>query len=124
MNGYSTVSEKIALGEYNSKLTHPERLKRPTMPSLGVTPEIARKFADDLEKFEKNEAEIKKAREAYRRDVNRLEHEVFRADLEAEYGTADHPKAQKLWDKAWEHGHSGGLNNVLYWYDEFYELIA
>lgn len=47
----------------------------------------------------------------------------FRADLEDEYETAGHPKADKLWELAWDYGHSSGLREVELHYAEFAELV-
>lgn len=47
----------------------------------------------------------------------------FRTALETEQGTTGHPKAQKLWDLAWEHGHVGGWMEVRFWYTEMLELV-
>lgn len=121
--GYGIVSDNITNGKYKVTLEYPERLEKPRMPSFNVTPAMAREYADKLEEYEKNKVAIDEAKRAYNAEVHRLEQVVFREDLEAEYGTKDHKLAQKLWDKAWEHGHSDGLNNVLYWYDEFAEFI-
>ena len=72
-------------------------------------------------------------REAYRQEDRRIEQQ-FRIDLENAYGIRvetgspnfqilRHPLADRLWAKAWEHGHANGFNEVLYWYDELVELV-
>ena len=53
------------------------------------------------------------------KDVNN----EFKAALEEEYGTKGNPKADKLWEKAWEMGHSNGFYEVEGCYDELSELI-
>ncbi len=120
---YSAIKDKIENGDYASKLVYPERLTKPKMPTFNVTPEVARKFADDLEAYNGSIDAVNAAKEAYRVDTNRLEREVLRADLAASYGLVDHPKEKMVWDKAWEHGHSNGLSDVLYWYDEFADMV-
>jgi hypothetical protein len=62
------------------------------------------------------------ARDAYNADVNQKMAQ-FKADLEAEYGMVGHPKADKLYAKAWDMGHSSGLNEVMYYYDDLSELV-
>jgi len=47
----------------------------------------------------------------------------FRSFLEQEQGTTGHPKAQHLWDLAWEHGHANGYLEVCFWYSELKVLI-
>ena len=59
----------------------------------------------------------------YHEETWRLEAQL-RADLEQEFGTAGNPKADKLWGKAWEHGHSGGYSEVANCYSDLYELIV
>lgn len=58
----------------------------------------------------------------YSKDEGRL-CEVFRLDLLEENGVSYHPKADKVWQLAWAHGHSAGLYEVLYYFEEFVELI-
>lgn len=48
---------------------------------------------------------------------------MVKADLEEEYGVIGHPKADKLWEIAWEHGHSSGYHDVACHYAELVELI-
>lgn len=46
------------------------------------------------------------------------------AALEAETGIGPtHPKWDKVWWFAWEHGHASGLHEVIYWFLEVAELI-
>jgi hypothetical protein len=63
-----------------------------------------------------------KARQSIQ-DSKRLKELQFRADLEAEFGMAGHPKAGKIWDKAWEDGHSYGLVEVVNTYAELVDLL-
>jgi len=48
---------------------------------------------------------------------------LLRNDLAAEHGVAEHPKEQKLWDLAWDHGHSSGFGEIITYYEEFVELL-
>lgn len=49
---------------------------------------------------------------------------LFRSDLEDEYGVPhDHPKAQLLWERAWDLGHANGLYEVLNHYEDLVDLI-
>lgn len=47
----------------------------------------------------------------------------LRDDLEEENGFVGHPKAKRLWDKAWEFGHSAGLHEVVLYYRDLADLI-
>jgi hypothetical protein len=47
----------------------------------------------------------------------------FREDLIAEYHMTNHPKANKIFDKAWELGHSKGHEEVEYYFQDLTELF-
>lgn len=64
----------------------------------------------------------KAVQEAYNQEEVRLV-ELFRADIETEYGMVGHPKASLLFSKAWERGHSGGFCEIAIVYDDLVELI-
>lgn len=70
----------------------------------------------------------KETRKEWQMDNSRLCHIVFKTDLEQENGIyratgdrTDHIDA--LFDKAWSEGHSSGLMEVVYHYEELLELI-
>jgi len=58
----------------------------------------------------------------YQEERKRLEEE-FRKDLIAEYKMSHHPKANKLFNKAWDMGCSNGLQDVEYYFQDLIELI-
>jgi hypothetical protein len=62
------------------------------------------------------------------RSIYRIENarllEVFRKDLEHEYGMIGHPKADVLWRLAYDRGHSAGYNEIYNEYDELSVLIT
>lgn len=60
--------------------------------------------------------------DAYRVDEQRLKQD-FREDMAKEEGVFGHSKEPKLFNLAWEHGHSSGLSEVLNYYQEFVELV-
>lgn len=70
----------------------------------------------------RNSEESHRQRMAWRAEESRLL-DLLRADLEEEFYMATHNKRQKLWDKAWEHGHSDGFAQVYYHYEDLHELI-
>jgi len=82
---------------------------------VGTIRQIEAARADAIER---GEAEYKEARRAYGAETARLEAQ-FKADLEEETGLQNHPKKDKLYAKAWERGHSGGLSEV---YNEYLDL--
>ena len=55
--------------------------------------------------------EARKQFAAYRKEEERL-YGLFRADLLAELGITEHPKADTLFRIAWDRGHSSGFSEV------------
>ena len=58
----------------------------------------------------------------YQEENLRLQEE-FRKDLIAEYKMSHHPKANQLFNKAWDMGCSGGLEDVEYYFRDLIELF-
>jgi hypothetical protein len=58
----------------------------------------------------------------YHEETKRLQEE-FRKDLIAEYKMSHHPKADKLFNKAWDMGCAGGLEEVEYYFRDLVELF-
>jgi beta-xylosidase len=49
--------------------------------------------------------------------------EVFQQDVYVHCGVQNNPKRDACWSKAWEHGHSAGLHEVLTYFEDFVDLI-
>jgi hypothetical protein len=118
----SHIDSKIANGDYTVKITYPQSPSKPTLP-IKATPAQHREYADKLEAYEAAKAQQRVARDAYYAEQNRLEKQ-FREDLEEQYGMKGHPKADKLFSKAWQMGHSNGYGEVANYYDDLHELVA
>jgi hypothetical protein len=58
----------------------------------------------------------------YQEEQKRLEDE-FREDLIQKYNMTDHPKANKIFNKAWDLGCSDGLEEVEYYFRDLIELF-
>lgn len=73
-------------------------------------------------------AEAEKARHRAQRELHRAEEarldRLFRADLEEEHGLAGHPKAELLFDIAWDDAHSDGYEQIAYRYERLAGLLA
>lgn len=95
-----------------------------------------KKLQERIEHFEKaceseiaeatlrKERNITQVRKRYEEELTRLNaKKSLRERLEADNGIGDHPKRNLLWEKAWEHGHSGGDHEVEFWYGEFLEML-
>lgn len=63
------------------------------------------------------------AMDAYRAETVRLD-KLFKQDVLALLGIADHPKADKLFDMAWGDCHSEGLQAVAFRCEELAELLS
>jgi hypothetical protein len=58
----------------------------------------------------------------YHEERKKLEEE-FREDLIAEYKMTHHPKANQLFNKAWDMGIAGGFEEVEYYFRDLIELF-
>jgi len=58
----------------------------------------------------------------YQIESKRL-HNLFKSDLEEEFGVQNHIKKEKLFIIAYEYGHARGLHDVLDYYSDLVELI-
>ena len=47
----------------------------------------------------------------------------FKKELLEKYDLTDHPKADQLYNLAWEFGHSSGYENVRYFFGEMADLL-
>lgn len=120
-----SIKDNICAGEYESKVQWPQR---------PVMPEVFQKRVKDISADDLTQAAEAKAR--YDIDIKAYEEQKLqywqserdgiarlRVDLEQEYGMSGHPKADLLWHKAWEQGHSCGLYDVTQCYDDLSELV-
>jgi hypothetical protein len=51
------------------------------------------------------------------------EREAHKKKLAEKYGVVGHPKLDRCYDLAWEHGHSSGWTEVQIYFADFVELI-
>lgn len=106
---------------YKTKLSWPDR---PEAPVLGrnPTPAELRAHADALEAHEPKVVEYKRLKTEYQEDEARLAEE-FKKDALEEVGLTGHPKADLVYSKAWEAGHSSGFSSVFYHLEDLSELV-
>jgi hypothetical protein len=74
------------------------------------------------EVYKANQAEYHRTLDLYRKEEGRL-NDIFKQDCEEAEGFTNHPKKDKLWSKAWEHGHASGYGDIYSWYRELAELL-
>lgn len=108
------VRDNIDAGKYENKV--PFSIDRIPVDEETMTVKQAREH-------EEAERGRDKAQRRLWSDAQRAMTEQFRADLEQEHGLSGHPKADRLWSLAWEHGHSNGFSEVVLHYEEFAELV-
>lgn len=98
--------------------------QKPSKPSLSRNPSAseAREYADDLEYYETAMEEYKSDRAWYSTQQNNRLLEL-QTKLRDEYGITE---AQMfiLWNKAWEDGHSEGVQRVVGIFDELYSVAS
>lgn len=109
-----SVHDNILAGKYENRVP-----RRPE--PLNIDPErVTIAEADRM-----RAAREDRKREQYRKHAeegSRLMAQL-RADLEAEHGLTGHPKADAVWNMAWDRGHSAGYTEVASEYEDLAELV-
>ncbi len=120
-----SIRDKIDAGFYRNKEPRPICPIKPdvleknildlTKEEIFTLFEIREAYTENLNKFciEKNSWNIKQD----------LMESRFKDDLEEEFGVKNHPKADLLYHKAWNLGHSYGLAQVLSDYENLVDII-
>ena len=120
------VYENIQANIYKTKLPYPSRPLEPKLLRLRVselTPEEIASIATVKADYEAAKMTYRELSDAYNADARLLDAQ-FRDDLEEEFGMKGHPKADILYSKAYEHGHSSGYSDIFSWYSDLHELVA
>ena len=79
-------------------------------------------YTAQLEKYKAEMIEWRKACEEYKKEDGTLFAKAKQAILE-EYGIADNPKAEKVWNLAWEDGHAYGYIEVANYVYKYADLV-
>lgn len=69
-----------------------------------------------------NEEAYKEQRTKWNVENARL-HNEFKEDIFEEFGFQDHPKRERVFELAWDRGHSSGFSEVYLVFEELVELI-
>lgn len=107
------VRDKIENNAYANKM--PWDLPKPVI-SEDIT---VRQSKEILEQYERDKRNY---RNDYRAETSRLER-LFKEDLEKEFGLENHPKKDRLYDIAYDHGHSSGYFEIYYEYSKLSDLL-
>lgn len=103
-----SIFDNLRDGRYTNNKPYPKGRRR--LPHRATDAEIT--------EVERNQRLL----EEYRNEDARM-NALFRKDLEEECGMTGHPKADLLFDKAWDLGHSSGFNEVAIYYTDLVELV-
>ena len=120
-----SVRQKLNDGHYKNKLEYPRDPKAPAVfrkSASELTDDEIANLKTVRKEYDDAVVAARQARIDYNREDNRLI-ELLQRDLEVEHGLTNNPKRGKLWSKAWDHGHSSGLSEVVCWYEDLAELI-
>lgn len=112
---------KLEENAYRNPAAFPKAPARPVLNAL-ATPSQVRDFALKLEAYDEEMKLYREQQAVYHARSAALEAE-FRHDLEVEYHMVGHAKADLLYGKAWQMGHSGGLHEVAVYYADLVELV-
>jgi hypothetical protein len=112
---------KLEENAYRNPMAFP---KTPLKPQLSPksSPSEVRDFADKLEAYDEEMKLHREMQAVYHARSAALEAE-FRHDLEVAHHMMGHAKADLLYGKAWQMGHSGGLHEVANYYADLVELV-
>lgn len=102
--------DRLRSDEYKNQLTYPTKPKKPLLDRNATSVE-AKHYAEVLEQWEKDMDVYREEVKEYRKEENRL-YEQIKKDCLEDVGLLNHPKADKAWEWAWEHGHSSGYSEV------------
>jgi hypothetical protein len=119
------VYAAVRNGDYENKLQFPAHVAMPAVlrkVARDLTKEELATLAAVRDQYELAKEAFKEARDAYSKETSELTMKL-KADLEAEHGLVGHPKADMLWSKAYEHGHSSGFAEVVVYYDDLADLL-
>jgi hypothetical protein len=108
-------------GDYMVTCDLPSKPSRP-LPPRDPTPEKARQWALDLERYNEEKLAYDVARVVYEEKVVCAKMK-FKSDILKLYGLTDHPKADAIFNMAWEEGHSAGLATVDIWVAKLMDLV-
>jgi len=117
-----TIWDNLANRAYENKNPYPVQPCRPPILGPAASPAEHREYADKLEAYERELVQFRLDKDAWHTRDGEF-HEQFQKDLEAHYEMTGHPKAQLLYSKAYERGHSGGWHEIACVYSDLVELV-
>ena len=107
--------------KYQNLINELDYPKHPSKP-VKRADETHAQFGVRMDQYEQDKNQWDVLRNEYHQSVGRIE-DSFRQALFAKLGIGNHPKRDKFYAKAWERGHSGGLNEVASELEDLVELM-
>ena len=103
--------------------SYPEKPKKPVLLT-GATSDDMRKYADAFDEFQIKFAEFEAERIDYYKRQAEIEHEI-KSLITYESGLRNIPMQYrtKVWNVAWEEGHSAGYHKVYQWLCRLVEIF-
>ncbi len=117
-----SVVERVRAGHYNPTMEYP---RQPTTFLERIGGVRADDIASLLEVKATYEEEVRvynEQRDLYKANNGGVKRD-FQSDLEEEYDLVGHPKASKLYEIAYDMGHSSGMEDVAHYYCQLSELL-
>lgn len=109
--------------DFEKYIFNTPRPTQPTRPVLtGKTPKDHRDYADKLEVYNEEMIEFKKELGAWYEAKDAMR-DKFKQDLLIELGIANHPKADKVFEMAWDDRHDEGHEAVYEYASDLADLI-
>lgn len=109
-----SMYERIAAGEFKTKLIFPTKPKRPAVLNKKVSEVTDEEFASLTETVKAYDAALEQydaEYKAYTQDQSRL-YQLFETEALKDVGLAGHEAERRAWDYAYEQGHSSGCSEI------------
>jgi len=107
--------------KYKNTKPYPAMPPKPRLPKHPTAAE-ARDYADGLEAYETAMVAYRAARDDYHAEQARMD-EQFKQDALADVGLTGHPRADKAYAFAWDHGHASGYSEVYYYLSDVADVL-
>lgn len=117
--------QKMQDGHYKPKTGYPVKPYKPKLLSMKVE-ELTNGDLENIAmvkaKYNERMAEYEKLKDACYKEQNKVETQWFNDLMELAGVPKDHPFVVKLYNIAYERGHSAGHSEVAYWFFDLVEL--
>lgn len=124
MSSGTSLRNRIQTGEFENILHFPTDTVLNGDPAYQALNTEQNQLLDRAEEIKEIKAALIRMMKQEYNNESSLRRTQFKAALEEEYGLQNHPKKGKIWQKAWDDGHSGGWTSILNIYDELFDLIT